>query len=81
MFGSPASGLTVEANNTTQLSGGTNTILHAESFHVFSGLHKVWTPETRLIFSPSQRCVVELEAAPTDSITFDMTVYVEEIGG
>jgi hypothetical protein len=80
-LGDSAASITVEANNTTKLTGGTSVLLHSQSFNVMAGLELIWTPEMRPIFSPSQRCLIELEGAPDDSITFDMAVYVEEIGG
>jgi len=79
--GDAASGITSEVNNTTQLSGGTNVVLKAESFNVRNGLDYFPPPEQRYIFSPSTRCLVELETAPADSITMSGTATVEEIGG
>jgi len=74
-----AAAITAEANNTTQLSGGTNTVLHAESFNVRAGLDYFPPPEHRFTFQPSTRCLIELEAAPADAITMSGTVVVEEI--
>jgi hypothetical protein len=33
------------------------------------------------VISPSGRLVIELQAAPADSVTMDGVVYFEEIGG
>jgi hypothetical protein len=81
--GDSAAGITAEVNNTTQLTGGTNTILAKKEFHVASGLEWLLTPEERALytFSPSTRLLVELETAPADSITMSGTMLVEEVGG
>lgn len=79
--GQAASGATLERNNTTQLSGGTQTIIHSESFNVMAGFSKTWTPETAPILSPGQYLVVRANGAPADSITFDGTLVWDEIGG
>ena len=79
--GQAASGATVERNNTTGMSGGTSAVLHSESFNVMAGLCKTWTPETAPVFSPGTYCVVRLNGAPADSVTFDGTIYWDEIGG
>ena len=79
--GAAASGSTVEANNTTDLTGGTTAIIHTESFNVMNGLALVWTPETRPVISPSTRFLLKLTSTPADSITFDYTLYFDEVGG
>lgn len=79
--GDAAAGITAEINNTTQLSGGTNVVLHSEAFSVQAGFDYRPTPEERPVFSPSTRCLVELETAPADSLTMSGTMIVEEIGG
>ena len=76
--GDAAFGGTVEANNTTQ--GTEGTFIHAESFNVMAGFQYIPTPEMRPVISPSGRLIVELQAAPTDSLTMDGVVYFEEIG-
>ena len=78
--GDSAAGITAEINNTTQLSGGTNVVLHKEEWHVAAGLHYVPTPDARPVFRGQTRCLVEYEAAPADSTTFSGTMIVEEIG-
>jgi hypothetical protein len=79
--GDAAAGITAEANNTTQLSGGTNTVLWVEAFNVMAGFIFAPTPEMRPVISPSTRLLVELENAPADSLTMSGTLIVEEIGG
>jgi len=77
--GDAAFGGTVEVNNTTQ--GTEGTIVHSEAFNVMAGCQIWWTPETRPVISPSARLIVELQTAPSDSLTMSGTLYFEEIGG
>ena len=77
--GFPAAGSTVEANNTTQGTEG-NFIL-SECFNVMAGWIWTPTPEARPVLSPSGRLIIELQTAPSDSITISGTLIFEEIGG
>lgn len=77
--GDAAFGGVVEANNTTQSVEGT--FLHAEAFNVQIGFYYLPPPEDRVEVSPSQLFIVELQAAPSDSLTMNGTVVFEEIGG
>ena len=77
--GDAAFGGTVEANNTSQSVVGT--FLHAEAFNVQIGFYFLPPPEDRPVVSPSALFIVELQAAPDDSITVNGTVVFEEIGG
>jgi hypothetical protein len=79
--GTAAAGGVYEGFNTTDLTGGTATVLHTESFNVHNGLSIVWTPETRPIISPSTRALLTLDGSPADSVTFQVTAYFEELGG
>lgn len=79
--GDAAAGITVESFNTTDLTGGTEVILHDESFNVMAGMNYLPIPEDRPEFAPSTRCMVKLAAAGADSITFQVTAIVEEVGG
>ena len=78
-LGTVAFGGTVEANNTTQSTEGI--FLHAESFNVMAGFAYRPTPEERIIISPSDRLIIELQAAPADSLTMDGVAIIEEVGG
>lgn len=78
--GTGAAGSSVEANNTTKMSGGTITTLHVDTFNVRAGYSMLWTPETRLVLSPGERLTCEI-TAPNDALTLDGTLYFEEIGG
>lgn len=79
--GDSAFGGSVEANNTTQASGGTPVVWWAEAFNVQIGWFYLPPPEDRLVLSPSQRATVELTAAPADAMTVSGTIVFEEIGG
>lgn len=77
--GDAAFGGTVEANNTTQSTEGTQ--LWAECFNVMAGLSVWFPPEARPVISPSGRLIIELQTAPADSLTMSGWVVFEEIGG
>lgn len=77
--GDAAFGGTVEANNTTQSVEGT--VLHSEAFNVQIGFYYMPPPEDRVEVSPSQLFIVELQAAPDDSLTMSGTIVFEAIGG
>ena len=80
-FGSPAAGSVVEMGNDTKLTGGTQVTLIHEDFNVQVGHFHRPTPEERIILSPAQRLVVELDAAAADALDLHATVIFEEIGG
>jgi hypothetical protein len=75
---------TATYNNTTKAAngaGGTGVVMHADVFNVQAGLGFWWTPETQISMSQlDTRSVLRLESTPADSITFDGTLYVGEIG-
>lgn len=75
--GSPAAATVVEANNDTQ-STVTTTIIE-DTFNVQAGWLYVPTPEERIIVLPTEGLVVELPAAPDDSLTMSGSVTFEEI--
>ncbi len=77
--GDAAFGGTVEANNTTQSVEGT--FLHGEAFNVQIGFYYLPPPEDRPVVSPSALFIVELQSAPSDSLTMNGTIVFEEIGG
>ena len=78
--GDAAFGGTTEANNTTQLSGGTNVVLHTEAFNVMAGLHLVFPPDRMPVFRGQTRMLIALEAAPADALTMSGTATLQEIG-
>lgn len=75
-----AASCTVHANDTTIANTGTIVILHEDCFEVHGGYQMVWTPETRPECAVATCITVEIEAAPTDSLTMSGTLYFEEIG-
>ncbi len=77
--GSPASGSSVEANNTTQ--GGTPVVVASDDFNVQAGWQYRPTPEERITVSPSGIIAIELPAAPSDALTMSGSLTFEEIGG
>ena len=79
--GGAAAGTTVEANNTTDLTGGTSVTIMSRSFNVMNGLEVVFTPEERPNIAPSTRFLITLDQSPTDSVTFDYGIIFEEVGG
>lgn len=78
--GDAAAVATVEANNTTPLSGGTSVLLHEEAVHVANGFDYTPVPEDRPVIAPSTRFMVKLASTPADSISFSGTVTFEELG-
>jgi hypothetical protein len=77
--GDAAFGGTVEANNTTQGTEGSQ--IHAAAFNVLNGYIWMPPPELRPVISPSGRMIIELQTAPGDELTMSGTVWFEEIGG
>lgn len=80
-LGAVASGCTVEINNTTQISGGTNTVIRPLLFNVRIPDVHVFIPEERIVISPGTRLVWELDDNPVDSITTSGWISWREIGG
>ncbi len=80
-LGDAAAVTVVEANNTTEASGGT-TVTHAiHNWNIRVPLDIIWIPETRLWASPTDMITVTLLTGPADSITMGGTVYFREVGG
>lgn len=79
--GDAASGVTVETNNTTKISGGTQVTIRAESFNVRVGYYYHPAPEDRIYISPDEEFTVELATTPADSVTFNGLIVFEELGG
>lgn len=80
-LGGPASGVVCEANNTTQLSGGTNVVIFPFLVNVRIPERQIEIPEGRIIVSPSTRFLWELEDTPADSLTISGSVTWLERGG
>ena len=69
----------IQFNNTTQ--AGSTTVLHEDAFNIRVGWQYLPPPEQRIIISPSGVLVIELPVQPSDEITMDISVVLEEIGG
>lgn len=65
--GAPAAGATVRRNDTTQTSGGTETVYQERGFNVLSGLDEKFDPPIEIL--PGDHFVVGFPVAPVDSIT------------
>lgn len=64
-----AAAAVVRANDTTQAGTGTIVTHTAWGWNIRVPLQMIWTPETRPYFKGARRAVIELVAAPLDSIT------------
>lgn len=81
--GDAAFGGTIERNNTTQMVVGSGTLeeLEAHAWNVRVPYDCTYLPEDRPVISPGNRWTLELETVPADSITMNLTVWLEEVGG
>jgi hypothetical protein len=70
---------TVEANNTTQASGGTIVTHVSQNWNIRVPLDIIFTPETVIELPPSARLVISI-SAPADSTTLGGYAVFEEIG-
>lgn len=75
--GHAASGVTVEANNTTQ--GGTPTVVLSDCWNVQAGYLYQPPPEEMVTIPPSGILAIEFPSAPADSITVSGSVTFEEL--
>lgn len=77
--GDPAATFTAEANNTTQVTGGTTVVLYETGFNVLAGME--WAlpipPDRRPSAVNGERLVVSL-TAPADALTMSGTAIIEE---
>jgi hypothetical protein len=79
--GTPAYGGTVEANNTTKATSGSIITNGSDGPNVRIGKDVIFTPEDRIVLSPSERFTLELVDAPADSLTVSGEITFEELGG
>lgn len=80
-FGGPAAGSTLLGYNTTIASTGTPIDHRFFGWNIRVPFMQIFTPEDRLILSPSRRGVLRLTAAPADSVSIGGAIVFEEIGG
>lgn len=79
--GDAAAGITVEAFNSTALTGGTETVLYDSSWNVMAGDNYLPIPDGQDEFSPGTRCMVKLLSTPASSTTMQVFAQFEELGG
>jgi hypothetical protein len=81
--GDAAFGGTIERNNTSQMAAGSGSLeeLETHSWNVRVPYDMTYLPEDRPVISPGNRWTLELETVPADSITMNLTVWLEELGG
>ncbi len=78
--------VTVRANDTTEVSAGTQVIKHSDIWNVRVGWQYIPTPETRIYFNEliagtKTFLAVQLPNAPASAITMSGTIIFEEILG
>lgn len=75
-----AAGPTAEVNNTTQALAGSGalTTIRVEPFNVQGGYQYLPTPEQRILFLPTEACIVSI-SAPLDALTMSGTLVFEEL--
>jgi hypothetical protein len=77
-----AAGFTAETNNTTQATGGTRAILHADTFNVRAGYQFMWPldsrPQAKSDSGKNALCIA-LPGAPADSLTMSGCAVVREL--
>lgn len=80
--GDAAASFTCKANNTTKMAAGSGTITtqRAWTWNVRIPFNKIFTERQMPVIGSADRMTIELVAAPTDSVTMNGTVVVEEIG-
>ena len=79
--GDAAFGGTVEANNTTKMATGSGTIEQVGAFNWNVRIPQEFPFLRPFVISPSNRLTFELESAPGDALTVNLTLELEEIGG
>lgn len=77
--GDAATSLTVRANDTTPALA-TFEDLPILGWNVRIPLEKLWTPESAPTFFASSELIIDLPAAPSDSLTTSGYITVEELG-
>lgn len=69
------------SNNTTKASSGTIVDLWSEAFNIHTGFFWMPTPEMRITIPYAEYFIVELVAAPADSLTMSGTLIFESFNG
>lgn len=75
-----AAGFTAEVNNTTLANTGTTTTLHSDAFNVRAGWTYIPPLDARPVVNQGNTTLVVRLTAPADSVTFNGTMIVRELG-
>lgn len=75
-----AAGFTAEVNNTTLANTGTTTTLHSDAFNVRAGWVYIPPLDARPVVNQGNTTLVVRTTAPADSVTFNGTLIVRELG-
>ena len=75
-----AAGFTAEVNNTTLANTGTTTTLHSDAFNVRAGWVYIPPLDARPVVNQGNTSLVVRTTAPADSVTFNGTMIVRELG-
>ena len=75
-----AAGFTAEVNNTTVATTGTTTTLHSDAFNVRAGWCYIPPLDARPVVNQGNTSLVVRTTAPADSVTFNGTMIVRELG-
>ncbi len=75
-----AAGFTAEVNNTTLANTGTTTTLHSAAFNVRAGWNYIPPLDARPVVNQGNTTLVVRLTAPADSVTFNGTMIVRELG-
>ena len=75
-----AAGFTAEVNNTTLANTGTTATLHSAAFNVRAGWMFIPPLDARPVVNQGNTTMVVRLTAPVDSVTFNATMVVRELG-
>lgn len=75
-----AAGFTAEVNNTTVATTGTTATLHSDAFNVRAGWTYIPPLDARPVVNQGNTSLVVRLTAPADSVTFNGTMIVRELG-
>lgn len=78
-FGDAAATVTARANDTTQTTGGTSSIIRADVFNEINGYQYLAIPDKEIILPPSQAFILSLDTAPAAARTMNGSLLLEEL--
>lgn len=65
-------------NDTTQATGGTSKLVHADDWNLVNGYQFFWPEKLRPQFGLSSACILSLDVAPSGTIVVSGTLYFVE---